>query len=360
MSVVVLQTSFLGDMVLTTPLLDRLAKDEPDGQVHVVATRENAGLLHNHPAVSSVIVFDKHGGDLGVNGLRRVAARIRATGATRALAAQGSWRTALLARLSGIPEIIGFDTSAARHMYTQQVHYQTHWHHAGRLWSLASPPSDTVPQEPALRPTLYPDSEDSLRVETLLRRHGALGRPLIVLAPASAVEAKRWPRFAELAVLLAAALQEEKQDASLRETKIVVMGSTQDAELAAAIARQVDLSGRPPVIDATGRLGLLASTALLAQARALVSNDSLPIHLASATNTPTVALFGPTVPELGFGPLAEHSIALASTKTGGRQCGAPQAHLKHWQSSDWDSLENLSLPSVLNATLKLARRLPQG
>ncbi|MFN5598457.1 MAG: glycosyltransferase family 9 protein, partial [Gemmatimonas sp.] len=103
----VLQTSFLGDMVLTTPLLERLAGE---GLVHVVATPANAAVLANHPAVASVIVFDKRGADRGIGGLRRVAARLAATGAQRAFLAQGSSRTAALAWLARIPERVTFDT----------------------------------------------------------------------------------------------------------------------------------------------------------------------------------------------------------------------------------------------------------
>jgi ADP-heptose:LPS heptosyltransferase len=59
----------------------------------------------------------------------------------------------------------------------------------------------------------------------------------------------------------------------------------------------------PPgrALDATGRLSLLASAELIRRARLLVTNDSAPLHLASAVGTPTLAVFGPTVPAFGFG-----------------------------------------------------------
>ena len=84
-------------MILTTPLLERLARE---GEVHVVATPANAAVLTNHPAVASVIVYDKRNADAGVAGLRRVAAQLRNTRATTAYIAQGSWRSAALARSS--------------------------------------------------------------------------------------------------------------------------------------------------------------------------------------------------------------------------------------------------------------------
>lgn len=92
-------------------------------------------------------------------------------------------------------------------------------------------------------------------------------------------------------------------------------GSAADARLAAAIRQQA-----PEALDLTGALSLLATTALVARAAAVVSNDSLLVHLASATDTPTVALFGPTAPAFGFGPLATAHVVIQHEALGCRPC----------------------------------------
>jgi heptosyltransferase-2 len=74
------------------------------------------------------------------------------------------------------------------------------------------------------------------------------------------------------------------------------------------------------VVDATGRLSLLASAELLGRCAILVTNDSAPEHLASAMDTPTVALFGPTVPDFGFGPLASRAAVLGLETLPCRPC----------------------------------------
>lgn len=326
----VLQTSFLGDMVLTTPLLERLAREGP---VHVVATPANAGVLAHHPAVASVIGFDKRRSDAGWRGFNRVAARLRETGATRAYLAQGSMRTAALAWYARIPERIGFGRSAGRLLYSKRVHYRADWHHAARLWSLASQ-TDAAPGEPApsLRPSLYPGADDQAHVHALLSGEGiAEDMPLIALAPGSVWATKRWPHYPALA---AALLEEAAAHHSLTGARLVVIGAATDAPLAAAIADRVKASGahHTAVVDATGKLSLLGSAALLSRCRLLVTNDSAPLHLASAMNTPTVALFGPTVPSLGFGPLAERQ-AVMGMELACRPChahGPQQCPLVHW------------------------------
>ena len=319
----VLQTSFLGDRILTTPLLERLAER---GRVVVVATPANAALLVNHRAVHEVIVFDKRGADSGLSGLRRVAERLRASGATTAYVAQGSVRTAALARLAGISTRIGFATSPGRFLYTARVPFRRELHHAQRLWQLASLTSDT--SAPVLRPTLYPRAEDYATVDALLAANGVgNGEPLIALAPGSVWATKRWPSFDALATELA-------NDPLFRSHRVIVIGAAGDTPLAKAISDAMRASGTAPAIDGTGKLSLLGSAALLSRVRALVTNDSAPLHLASAMNTPTVALFGPTVPAFGFGPLAEQRVVVEQETLNCRPCHAhgPQTcPLGHWK-----------------------------
>jgi heptosyltransferase-2 len=95
-----------------------------------------------------------------------------------------------------------------------------------------------------------------------------------------------------------------------------------------------DFSGAQGVVDGTASLSLLASAELIGRARILVTNDSAPQHLASAMGTPTITLFGPTVDEFGFGPLAPHSIPLGLDALACRPChhhGPPRCPLGHWR-----------------------------
>ena len=319
---VVLQTSFLGDMILTTPLIDRLAGR---GAVDVVATPANAPLLANHPSVRRVIVFDKRATDAGLSGLRRVARALRESEADTAYLAQGSVRTGALARLAGIPQRIGFASSPGRMLYTSRVPFRRALHHGQRLWQLASDVHD--PSAPTVRPSLYPGGDEVAQVDAVLHEHRvAASVPLIALAPGSVWATKRWPSFDALAVGIASHV-------SLRAARIVVLGAASDAPLAHSIADALRAANLDAPVDATGRLSLLASAALLARAAVLVTNDSAPLHLASAMNTPTVALFGPTVTGFGFGPLADRSRVVEQQGLACRPChahGPQRCPLSHW------------------------------
>jgi heptosyltransferase-2 len=306
----VLQTSFLGDVVLTTPLLAWLAERGP---VDVVTTPAGAGILEGHPAVRRVIAYDKRKGDAGAGGLARVAARLRETAYDAAYLAQGSWRTAALAALARVPVRRGFDSSAGRWLYTTRVRYRKSEHHARRLLDLAAPADVPLP-----RPTLHPSPADDAAAEALLARAPFGDAPFVAVAPGSVWGTKRWPGYPALVGALPA------------ELGIVVVGGPEDAPHAASIAAAAP--GR--VLDATGRLRILATAALLRRAGALVTNDSLPQHLASAMDVPTVSVFGPTVVQFGFGPLATRAIAVHEREgLACRPCsshGPPACPLGHW------------------------------
>jgi len=222
-----------------------------------------------------------------------------------------------LAAVCGIGERVGFSSSAGRRFYTVRVPYIENTHHAARLLSLATrDPGADVPRG-ALRPHLYPGPAERAAVDAVLGAIGA-GEPLVALAPGSVWATKRWPYFAELA-------------RALRDiARIVIVGAEADRELADEIVGAT----KGQAIDATGRLTLLGSAELIGRAALLVTNDSAPLHLASAMNTPTIAVFGPTVPEFGFGPLADSSTVVGHNDLACRPCdrhGPQKCPLGHWR-----------------------------
>jgi heptosyltransferase II len=297
----VIQTSFLGDVVLTTPLLTHLATLGP---VDVVTTPAGGALLENHPAVRRVLRYDKRGAQSGLGGLRSLAAQLRSESYGAAYLAQGSWRSAALAWMARIPMRIGFDTSDGALLYTEQVVYRSDLHHATRLLQLS--PDDAALVEP--RPTLYPGDGDRNAVSALLASAPFGSAPFVALAPGSVWATKRWPGFAALIAQIPG------------EYGVVAVGGVEDREL----AREIVAQAPDRVLDATGRLPLLASAEMIGRAAGLITNDSLPQHLASAMGTPTVTIYGPTLPGFGFGPLAPRRAIVEHPP--GLECRPCSAH----------------------------------
>lgn len=289
----VIQTAFLGDVVLTTPLLSVLAQRY--GPVDVLTTPAAASLLETHPAVRAVIRYDKHAADRGWRGIRRLASQLRARRYAAVYLPHRSLRSAALALLSGAGERVGFADSAAAITYTRRVPRPRQGHEVERLLALAGPAAG--PAEVGLGLT----TEDRAAADGWLAARG-VSPGFVALAPGSIWGTKRWPYFPQLATVL--------------DRPCVIVGSSDDVTLAYAIVA----AAPQRAVSAAGMLGLRASAALIQRAAVLVTNDSAPLHLATAVGTPVVALFGPTVPEFGFGPRRQGDVALGHAGLACRPC----------------------------------------
>lgn len=288
MTSLVIQTAFLGDVVLTTPLLEALAARH--GPVDVVTTPAAAALVETHPAVRRVIPYDKRGRDSGLPGFVRMLRTIRAGRYDVAYLPHRSLRSAALAWLAHIPQRIGF-ADGWRSLYTESRARPEQGHEIDRLLALG----DVAPPAPpslGVRPTLRITETDRTRTEEFLRAHGVGGdEPMVALAPGSIWGSKRWPYYPELAQRLVASVA------------IVVVGSPEDRALGDEVVQAVEAGATPGrAVNACGSLTLRQSAEAIRRSKALVTNDSAPLHLAQAVETPTVAIFGSTVPAFGFGP----------------------------------------------------------
>jgi heptosyltransferase-2 len=239
-----------------------------------------------------------------------------------------SLRSAALALWSGASERIGFEDSPAAITYTTRVPRPRNGHEVERILALAGrhggePPSVTLGLTPA----------DHAAAEAWLLRHDVRS-PFVAVAPGSIWATKRWPYYAELIARL--------------EQPSVVVGSADDARLAAAIVETS--SGR--VVSAAGALSLRQSAALIRRAAVLVTNDSAPLHLATAVGTPVVAIFGPTVPEFGFGPRRQGDVTVGYDELRCRPCskhGPPKCPLGHHRC-----MRDLSVEQVMQAIATIA------
>lgn len=289
----VIQTAFLGDVILTTPLLTALA--DKHGPVDLITTPAAATLVERHPAVRDVIRYDKRGSDRGIAGFFRLVRLLRQRRYGRAYLPHRSWRSGALARLAGIAERIGFRDGSSL-FYTSTVERPGAGHEVERLLALAGPAKESAVSIPL-------GEEDRQEAERWLSANGIAG-PFVALAPGSIWGTKRWPYYGELAARVGG--------------PVVVVGGKEDRPLGDSIVATSGGRAR----NAAGALSLRGSAALIARARLLVTNDSAPLHMATASGTPIVAVFGPTLPSFGFGPRGPHDRIVEHDHLSCRPCSA--------------------------------------
>ncbi len=289
---VVVQTAFLGDVVLTTPLLRELRRARPSAPLTVVTTPVGAETLAGHPSVDAIEILDKRGGDRGPLGLAGVVRRVRAGRPDVAVAAQRSARTGLIVLLSGAGLRIGFAGAPGRFAYTERVPWTPSDHAVRRYLALALPAGgDPRAADPRPEIPVLPEARE--RARALLAEAGiGESEPVLAVAPGSIWGTKRWLPEGFAAVVRAAAS---------RGLAPVLVGSAAER----ALCEEVAEAAGARAANLAGRCRIPELAAVLARARALVSNDSGAGHLAGAVGTPVVAIFGPTVPSFGYTPFGE-------------------------------------------------------
>lgn len=313
--VLLLQTSFLGDSVLTLPLTREIKRLWPRCALSVLTLEKTAELFGAQSCVDEVLIDDKRGKTGGLLGLWRLAARLKAARFDLAVVPHRSLRSALLAWLAGIPRRVGFSTSAGRFFLTDAVPFTWLMHDLERNLALLKPffPAAAPGNAPYLAPE--PAAEAAL-AERLAAEGVPPGARLAGVHPGSAWPTKRWLelRFVELCRRLKA-----------RGVRAVLVGAPQDKELCGRIA---SASG---ALDWSGRTDLRELRALMGRLAVFVTNDSGPMHLAAGRGVPTVAIFGATTRELGFFPYGDgHKVLEADLPC--RPCGlhghrkCPQGH----------------------------------
>jgi heptosyltransferase-1 len=282
--------------MFTTPLPGALKRAYPGAHVAYVVEAEAAPIVRRHPHVDDVIVAPR------TRGWRRIAAdaalarRLRQGGYDVALDLHGGPRAAWLTLASGAPERIGYDIRGRRWMYTRiapRARELRPRHSVENQWDLLA----AIPGWPGGAPdperdpvTMTLDEDADLRMAARLAAAGVGAEHEVVVLHVSAGNPfRRWPEafFADTAAALAADPRR----------RLVLSSGPSDRDAAAriaALARQRLRSDGGHIVD-LGEFDLQELRALIERSRVFVGGDTGPLHMAAATRTPVVGIYGPTL-----------------------------------------------------------------
>lgn len=282
----IIQTAFIGDVVLATGIIEKLHHHFPDAKIDFLVRKGNEGLLVSHPYLRKLIVWDKKKGKL--KNLFKLLQQVRRVRYDKVINVQRFAATGILTAFSGSKETIGFNKNPLSFLFSKKVEHivsrgDTVRHEIERNNDLLADITDQT----VFRPRLYPSAADFKSVEEYKRE------PYITISPASVWFTKQFPG--------------EKWISFIRKLRgqytVYLLGGSADKSL----AEQIKAASEPSrVVNLCGELNFLQSAALMKEAVMNYVNDSAPMHFASAMNAPVTAVYCSTVPLFGFGPLSDN------------------------------------------------------
>lgn len=309
--ILIIQTAFLGDVILASPVWENLHLQFPLAQIDVVVKKGNESLLTAHPFLHQVFIFDK---SQKVKNLWNLGQTLRSQQYDLVINLQRFASSGILTFLARGKESRGFEKNPLSFLFTKKFKHEMkpNWHEVDRNLSLIS---DLI-HAPIRRPQLFPSKEDLNSIQMYQEV------PYYCLAPTSVWFTKQAPKEIWLKLI---------DKLSAKKEQIYLLGAPSDRAYLDDIVQNTKSS---QVINLAGKLTLLQSAALMAGAQHNYVNDSGPLHLASATNAPVSAFFCSTVPEFGFGPLSENASIVEVKNLDCRPCGlhghkaCPKGHFK--------------------------------
>ena len=313
MRFLIIQTAFLGDVVLATPVVEKLREYYPEDTIDFLVRKGNESLLAGNPKINEVLIWDKK--EHKLRNLWNMMREVRRRKYDYVINLQRFASSGFITVFSRA-YTIGFDKNPLSRYFTERKPHiigtdpKHYVHEVQRNLELVKSLTDGE----MVRPKLYPGAADFEKVQPF--KNGKY----VTMSPASVWFTKQLAR--------------EKWVELIREVdcRIYLLGAPGDAPLCEGILQQ---AGNPNAHSLCGQLSLLQSAALMEGAVMNYVNDSAPMHLCSAMNAPVTAIYCSTVPYFGFGPLSEVSrVVETPERLDCRPCGlhgyreCPKGHFK--------------------------------
>ncbi len=309
----IIQTAFIGDVILATAIVEKLHSHYKDAQIDVLVRKGNESLLESHPFIHQTLVWNKKKHKL--KNLLTLSKQIKQIKYNYVFNLHRFASSGFLTWRSGAKFKYGFNKNPLSKLFTKTFPHQivNGKHEVERNHQLIAEITDKT----AAKPKLYPTHQQYKKVNDITKN-----KSYIVIAPASVWFTKQAPKSKIIELI-------NQQPPNII---IYLIGAPTDKNYCQSI---IDECNHPQIINLAGQLSLLESAVLIEQASINYVNDSAPLHLASAMNAPVKAFFCSTVPEFGFGPLSDDAeILQIKTPLNCRPCGlhgyksCPKGHFK--------------------------------
>lgn len=309
--ILIIQTAFLGDVILATPVISELKRIYPDSTIDVLVKKGNQSLLENNPKTGTVYTFNKADGKW--KDIFRLIKLFRKNRYDLIINLHRFSSSGIIAGFSGGKKVYGFRKNPFSFLYSKKFDHVIGdgTHEVERNLSIIQ----EFGAEKLVRPELFPSDDDFEKVTPFTQS------PFVTMAPSSVWFTKQLPKEKWLELIMK----------TPKEKQIFLLGGPADKDLCEEIIKNAHTEN---ISSLAGELSLLQSAALMSKAVMNYVNDSGPLHLASSMNANVTAYFCSTVPSFGFGPLSDNSTIKEVLNLPCRPCGlhghkaCPEGHFK--------------------------------
>lgn len=330
--ILVIRLDRIGDVMLSMPAIRAIRQAHPAARISVMTRPETRILMERNPDVDEVIAYDysKRGRHGGIIGNYRFLKEIHKQRFDIAFILHPSVRSHLVPFVTGIPYRIGFDSGLPWALTTRVHDTRSSGNKHESEYTLDIVRAMKIPTPTKLKTefNLFADDEASSAAVS--------DRQTLVLHAGASDASKKWPveRFAEVG------------ERAVREwgCRVAVVGGNSEKELGDFLSNKI-----PDCVDLTGKLKLNELAALLSRSKLLITNDSGPVHVASAVGTPTVCIFGRTRPGLN----KERWTALGPKNAALQKNAGCVICLAHDCSIDFECLKIMDADTVFEAACSL-------
>jgi len=316
LKILVIQTAFPGDAVLTLPLIQEIRKKYSFSKVDVLCIPSTSILFKSSQDVGKVIEYDKKKEHKGFLSLIKLISSLRLEKYDKIYSPHRSARSALITYFSSPRESYSFNKSAMAFLYKKLVQYREDWHEVRRNLSLLN---DSYQGEKwKIFPKIKIEDNQKRKVDEKLQQINS--QKIIAIAPGSVWETKKYPSnyFKIIA-----------KDLVTYNYSVILIGGKEDSELGENIKDEVS-----QIYNLCGEFDFVQSIYLLTQVELLISNDSAPTHLGMCAAIPVLTIYCSTVPSFGFSPYNDKSDYISYDELDCKPCGihgyhkCPKEHFK--------------------------------
>lgn len=300
--ILIVNVNWLGDVLFSTPLIRAIREKFPAAYIACMIPPRCKEILESNPRLNEIIIYDEEGEHRGLAGKLKIISYLRSKRFDAAFLLHRSFTRALIIFLAGIPRRAGYRAKNRAFLLTDKIDMPSQESHRVDFFLNVGRPCGVNASDRAYE--FFISEQDRARMKKLLYEKGIRDPDFaIVLNPGGNWKPKRW------APANFAALGDElmKQPG----IKVIITGARRDTDLAREISSM--MNSRPVIL--CGETTLKELAAVFERANVVVANDSGPMHIAVSVLAKTVALFGPTSPEI-TGPIGKGKYIILQKDTG--------------------------------------------